>query len=188
MTSKIYKVALAAALVIGATGVAQAANSGVITLQGAISSSTCNMNLSVNGVVSPSGVADLGIYKASEASGTVGTFGNQTNLSLIPDPASCDVSPVGSDAMIIADTSATDASNTDVLVTADSSTTNVGVLFQLASGASVLNKGGVTLTAGTADLDDTTGAVNFTAQPYALQATVNPGVIGGSVAYTVAYL
>ena len=187
MMSKFHNVALATALMVGSLGAAQAANSGVITLQGAISSSTCNMNLSVNGVVSPSGVADLGIYKASDVS-AVGVFGTPTQLSLIPDPASCDVSPAGSDATIIADTNATDATNTDVLVTADSKTTNAGVLFKLASDTSVLNKGGVSLTSGSADLDATTGAVNFTAQPYALSATVSPGVIGGSVAYTVAYL
>jgi type 1 fimbria pilin len=81
----------------------------------------------------------------------------------------------------------TDETNTNVVTNADTATTNVGVLFQLASGTSVVNTGSVSLTSGGGDLDNT-GSIHFKAQPYAVAATIAPGIIGGVVTYTVAYL
>lgn len=185
MKNYIYAFSLSAMLVTSVMGSASA-NTGIIKFSGAISSSTCNMNVVVNGVTSPTGVVDLGIYKVSDAT-AVGEFGTATNLSLTPDLASCDISPAGADAMLKIDAAQSDATNTSVVTNLDSATTNVGVLFELASGTAVVNKGSVNLASGSADLD-ADGGIHFTAQPYALSATIAPGTIGGSVAYTVAYL
>lgn len=181
------KMIIAASVLLMAGAVHTAsANNGIIKFSGAISSSTCNMNLSVNGVVSPTGVAPLGIYKASDVSG-IGEFGNQMDLSLVPEAASCDVLPGGSDAMVTISSSYTDETNTNVVLSNESLDTNVGVLFQLKSGTQIVNQSAVALTSGSDDLS-ADGSINFTAQPYALSATVNPGVIGGVVQYSVAYL
>lgn len=185
MNRYLTAISLSTLLATAAMGSASA-NTGIIKFSGAISSSTCNMNVVVNGVTSPAGVVDLGIYKVSDAT-AVGDFGTETQLALAPDPASCDISPAGSDAMLKIDASQTDATNTSVVTNADSATTNVGVLFQLASGTAVVNQGSVSLTSGNADLD-VDGGIHFTAKPYALSATIAPGTIGGSVSYTVAYL
>lgn len=182
-----YKqIILAAAISAGVIAGSASANTGVINFTGAISSSSCDFNVAVDGVVSPTGVVDIGTYKASDVT-NAGVFGTAKNVSLIPDPASCDVVPAAADASVSIIANQTDASNTDVLTTADSVLTNAGVQFTLASGASVINRGGVQLSSGSADLD-ASGAVNFIAQPYALSSSVSAGVIGGAVSYTVAYL
>jgi len=180
------KIMLVTALAAGVMAANASANTGVINFTGAISSSSCDFNVAVDGVVSPTGVVDIGTYKASDVT-AAGVFGTAKNVSLIPDPASCDIIPASANASVAIIANQTAASNSNVLTTADTTLTNAGVLFQLASGTSVINKGGVQLTAGTTDLD-AAGAVNFTAQPYALSTTVNAGVIGGAVSYTVAYL
>lgn len=179
---------LTSLLVAGAFGAAStaSANTGIIKFSGAISAATCDMNVSVNGIVSPTGVVDLGVHKASDVT-AVGTFGTAVNLALTPDEATCDISPAGEDALVQISAAQTDATNTSVVTSAETTTTNAGVLFQLASGGNVVNNGSVSLTSGSADLD-AAGAIHFTAQPYAIAASVNPGIIGGSVSYTVAYL
>ncbi|HAV1831920.1 TPA: type 1 fimbrial protein [Enterobacter hormaechei subsp. steigerwaltii] len=177
-----------AAIITAAIGISTtaSANTGTIIFNGAISSSTCDFNVAVDGVMSPTGVVDLGTFKASDVT-AVGGFGTAKNVSLVPDSASCDVDPAGANASVAITSQAVSAANTDVLVSPDTDTTNAGVEFKLASGQSVINKSGIALTSGTADLD-ASGAVNFTAQAYALSSTVNAGNIGGSLNYSVAYL
>ena len=186
MSFKIKTIAIVPLLLVAGAFQTASANNGIIKFSGAITSSTCNMNLAVNGVVSPTGVAPLGIYKSSDVSG-IGEFGNQMDLSLVPEAASCDVLPGGSDAMVTVSSSYTDATNTNVILSAESQTTNVGVLFQMKSGTQIVNQSAVALTSGSDDLS-ADGSINFTAQPYALNATVNPGIISGVVQYSVAYL
>lgn len=177
--------ALAALAIASATGAS--ANTGTIKFSGAITSSTCDMNLTVDGVVSPTGVAELGTYDASAAS-AVGTFGTPVALSLVPDLATCTSSPAGLDAQISVSAAQVDSANTSVITSAGSATTNVGVLLTLESGTPVVNQGNVALTSGSADLDAATAAINFTAQPYATEATISAGLIGGVASYTVSYL
>lgn len=180
------KTIIAAALSAGLFSSISSANTGIINFTGAISSSTCDFNVAVDGVMSPAGVVDLGTFKAADVT-SVGEFGTAKKVSLVPDTASCDIAPAGTDVAIAIIANQTDAANSDILTTADTAITNAGVEFTLASGAAVINKGGVALTSGTQDLD-ANGVVNFVAQPYALSSNVNAGVIGGAVSYTVAYL
>ncbi|MBF7993697.1 fimbrial protein [Rahnella laticis] len=169
------------------------ANSGTIKFSGAISAATCDFNVAVNGVVSPTGVVDLGVFNAESVNdlltATPGAFGTPVNLSLVPDVATCadGITPEGLGAMVKIDAAQVDATNTDVVTSAETATTNAGVEFKLASGDSIVNAGAVTLSK-TGDLDATTGAINFTAQPYAVTGIVAAGIIGGAVSYTVAYL
>ncbi|RJT32583.1 hypothetical protein D6C13_24515 [Rahnella woolbedingensis] len=188
MNKKVMLMTAISAAMLSAAAFSASANTGIINFTGAISSSTCDFNVAVDGVVTPTGIVDMGTYKASDAPGTPDVFGTAKNISLVPDPATCDV-PVAAntDATVAIIANQTDATNTDVLTTADSLVTNAGIRFTLASGDSVINKGGVALTAGSADLD-ANGNVNFVAQPYALSGTLSAGVIGGAVSYTVAYL
>jgi hypothetical protein len=181
-----YKnIILAAMITSGIIGSASA-NTGTIIFNGAISSSTCDFNVAVDGVVSPTGVVDMGTFKASDVT-NIGGFGATKNVSLVPNTATCDADPSGSDASVAITSQGVAASNTDVLVTDDSVTTNAGIEFKLASGQSIVNQSGIPLTSGSADLD-ANGAVNFTAQAYALSSSVNAGNIGGAVNYSIAYL
>ncbi|MFV8458755.1 fimbrial protein [Vibrio owensii] len=177
--------ALAALAMASATGAS--ANTGTIKFSGAITSSTCDINLTVDGIVSPTGVAELGTYDASAAS-TVGVFGTPVALSLVPDLATCTSSPAGLGAQVSVVSPQVDDANTSVITNADTATTNVGVLLTLESGTPVVNQGNIALTSGSTDLDATTAAINFTAQPYATEATIAAGLIGGTASYTVSYL
>ncbi|MBF7993693.1 fimbrial protein [Rahnella laticis] len=196
MKKLITAVAVAASLLSAASMNANA-NTGTIRFTGAISASTCDFNVAVDGVVTPTGVVDLGVYPKTEAT-AIGLFGTQKNVSLVPDAATCtpDLATVGSDtdhpdglaAMVKIDASQVDVTNTDVVTSPETLTTNVGVQFKLASGQSVVNAGAVTLDTANGDFDKVSGAINFIAQPYALATAINGGIIGGEVSYTVAYL
>jgi major type 1 subunit fimbrin (pilin) len=183
---KIYNAASLSALAIFLSGNAFA-NTGTIKFSGAVTSSTCDINVSVNGVVSPTGVAELGTYAVADAS-AIGKFGAPINIALVPDLSSCNVAPGGSNAQINISATSVDSANTDVITDGQSSITKVGVHFTLESGTSVVNKGNVALASGSTDLDATTAKVNFVAQPYATTTPINAGNIGGVVAYTISYL
>lgn len=169
-----------------------APNTGIIKFSGAISAATCEMNVVVDGVVSPTGVVDLGVYDADTVNtglaSAPGAFGTAKAVSLVPDAATCAGDPTGATTAVKIDASQTDATNTSVVTSADTTTTNAGVLFTLADDTAVVNVGTVTLETTDSNLDATTGSIKFKVQPFAVTDTVAAGIIGGSVSYTVAYL
>lgn len=169
------------------TATSASANTGTIKFSGTITSSTCDIQVEVDGVVSPTGVAELGNFKVTDAT-AIGTFGTPVAISLVPDLATCDTPPGGVNAQLSVVSARVDSANTDVITSTDTDTTNVGVQFVLASDTSVVNAGNVNLTSGSTDLDGTTAAVNFVAQPYAVVDTIASGLIGGTASYTISYL
>lgn len=183
------KVILAGAILaaMSTMGAAHAAGSGQINFTGAISAASCDMNVVVGGNVQPGGVVDLGVWKTTDAS-AVGVFGNPVTVVLQPDAATCDVDPTTLNvANVKIDTATVNAGNTSVVTTPETGNTSAGVLFTLANGDAVVNKGAQVLALGGANVDAATGAIKFKAQPYALSGTLRAGIIGGSVNYTVGY-
>lgn len=172
--------------IVSSTSIMAAGNTGIIKFTGAISSSTCNFNIVANGSTSPTGVVDLGVWSVSDAT-SQGAFGNKINVSLVPDEETCDTSPAGSDASVQISAAQTDPTNTSVVTSAETATTNAGVEFRLKDGAAIINTGAFKMTSSSPNLSDD-GSINFTAQPYAVTSVIAAGIIGGSVSYTVAYL
>ncbi|HEY2455094.1 MAG TPA: hypothetical protein VGI71_21220, partial [Scandinavium sp.] len=121
MNRHFIAISLSTLLAAGTMGSASA-NTGVITFTGAISSSTCNMNVVVNGVTSPTAVVDLGVWQATDAT-AVGSFGNPVDIALVPDISTCSTSPAGSNAMLNVQSAQTDETNTNVVTNADTATT-----------------------------------------------------------------
>ena len=167
------------------------ANTGTIHFIGTITNTTCEIQVATDGVVSPDKIVDLGSYLKSdvdtEISGVAQAFGTQKTVTLVPDPSTCSApADFASGAEIQVISGNTDSVNSDVITTADSLTTNVGVLFLLGGTTGVVNKGTIATQDGV-DYDPNIGEVQFTAQPYAIAGTVNPGPISGAATFSVAY-
>ncbi|MDR8522464.1 fimbrial protein [Shewanella fidelis] len=159
------------------------ANSGTIQFTGAITSTTCDMLISSDGVASSNKIVDLGTYVVGDAT-AVGAFGTAKDIKLTPDLTTCTPAPTdfSSGGLVSVNTGQVDGANGDVIVSADTATTNVGVLFYANTNTPILNQGALD---GIVDAGD--GSVTFTAQPYAVEATINAGPISGTATFTVAY-
>ncbi|GIU32659.1 hypothetical protein TUM3792_45290 [Shewanella sp. MBTL60-007] len=186
LKSLIVSLSLASTCLLSANA---SANTGTINFIGSISTTTCEIQVATDGVISPDHVVDLGSYLVSDVNTLTGgahsAFGTIKDVTLIPDPSTCSVpADFAGGAEIKVSTNSTFGPNSNVITSDDSAISNAGIEFLLGGVTPILNKT-VSTTDGV-DYDSNNGEVQFTAQPYAL-GTVAPGPISGTATFSVSY-
>lgn len=186
LKSLIVSLSLASTCLLSANA---SANTGTIHFIGSLTTTTCEIQVATDGVISPDHVVDLGSFLVSDVNNLTGgapqAFGTVKNVTLIPDPSTCSTPPTfGSGAEVKVLTNSTFGSNSNVITSEDSAISNAGIEFLLGGTTPILNK--TVPTTDGVDYDSNNGEVLFTAQPYAL-GTVTPGPITGTATFSVSY-